>query len=51
MLLPCDRGKVADFAAFHAGVLTKDWTKMEVSTAAAVFNKKGIAAGTIMPGA
>jgi len=36
---------------FENGVLTKDWTKMEVSTAAAVFNKKGIAAGTIMPGA
>merc|ERR1712196_508820 len=36
---------------FENGVLTKEYSKVEISTAAAVFNKKGIAAGTIMPGA
>jgi len=36
---------------FENGVLTKEWTKMEISAAAAVHNQKGVAAGTIMPGA
>ena len=34
---------------FENGVLVKDWTKMEVSAAASVYNKKGVAAGTVMP--
>ena len=34
---------------FENGVLTKEWTKMEVSAAASVYNKKGVAAGTVMP--
>jgi len=34
---------------FENGVLIKDWTKMEVSAAAYVYNKKGVAAGTVMP--
>ena len=36
---------------FDNGVLTKEYTKVEISTNAAVFNKAGIAAGTVMPGA
>ena len=36
---------------FENGVLTKEWTKYDVSAAAAVFNSKGVAAGTVMPGA
>jgi len=36
---------------FENGVLTKDYTKVEVSANAAVYNKKGVAAGTVMPGA
>jgi len=34
---------------YENGVLVKDWSKAEVSTAAAVYNKKGVAAGTVMP--
>jgi len=36
---------------FENGVLTKEWTKYDVSAAAAVYNSKGVAAGTVMPGA
>jgi nicotinamide phosphoribosyltransferase len=35
---------------FENGVLMKDWSKLEVSANAAVINKKGIVAGSVLPG-
>ena len=51
MCTPVDAELVACRQVFENGVLTKEWTKYDVSAAAAVYNSKGVAAGTVMPGA